>query len=869
MKRTGIYIGLILSLAVIFCSCKSPVTYSVKKVVILNDGWTFQMKGDNEWLPADVPGCVHTDLLKNGKIEEPFYRMNEKQLQWIDKKNWVYRCSFDLDSAQIQHNQIVISFQGSDTYAHITLNGQAVLETDNMFRKWEKEVKSLLIPGTNILEIEFISPVTIGLEKLEALGYGLPAANDQSEVGELGDKKVSMFSRKAPYHFGWDWGPRLVTSGVWRPVELVFYDAAYLDNIFYKQSLVDQSEAVIDAVIDIEAYVSGNYQVMIMQNTEKEPLAESSVELEEGLNSITIPFKIKNPKLWWPNGLGDQNFYKFRTELVLDDVILDTLTQKIGLRSVQLIREPDSLGKSFCFEVNGKRLFVKGANYIPNDNFLTRVSKEKYEEIVRSAADANMNMLRVWGGGIYENDIFYDLCDQYGLLLWQDFMFACSMYPGDDAFLENVSQEIVDNVKRLRNHASIALWCGNNEIDAAWCEGDMNCGWGWKQQYTSEQRKSIWHSYDTLFHSIIPDIVEAYDQTRAYWPSSPTAGWGEHSTYTSTMGDMHYWGVWHANEPFSAFYTNIGRFMSEYGFQSLPDFASVKKFTSPEDWNIESEVMLAHQRSGYGNSRIIDYMKKLYLIPDEFADVLYVSQVMQAEAIKSAILAHRANKPYCMGSLFWQLNDCWPVASWSSIDYYGKWKALQYFAKKAYAPLAISFFPDSDKVHIYLNSDLPKSKIVEVVYKMVDFNGNLLSRHSLKTKLDPEKSNKVFTLTADDLKSAGEAENLFLEVIVMENGKLLISDHYFYAAPKDLNLPEAKVTADLKKEGNKLVIKLSTDKLAKNVFLSIDSCESRFSDNYFDLLPGDRVAVTMNLCGDQEITKDDLKITTLNSLIKK
>jgi len=870
MKLKGKLVWLLIFPAIILLnSCKTPDSYAIRETIALNEGWTFQMKGDTSWLPAEVPGCVHTDLLNNGKIEEPFYRTNEKQLQWIDKKDWMYRCSFVVDSLQIQHNQAVICFSGLDTYADVKLNGHLLFSAGNMFREWEVDVKTWLVPGTNILEIAFVSPITLGLEKLSALGYGLPAANDQSEAGELGDKKVSVFSRKAPYHFGWDWGPRFVTSGIWRPVELIFYDAAILKDVFYKQTLVEESHATIDAVVDIEAFAPGKYNVVLSRANEKEPLAESFIELEEGLNSLTIPFTIKNPGLWWPNGLGKQNLYHLRAELRQNDIILDTLSHKIGLRSVQLIREHDSLGKSFCFEVNGKRIFIKGANYIPNDNFLNRVSDEKYEEIVKSAAAANMNMLRVWGGGIYENDIFYELCDRYGLLVWQDFMFACSMYPGDDAFLENVTQELIDNVKRLRNHASIALWCGNNEIDAAWCEGDMNCGWGWKQQYTQEQRQVIWHSYDTLFNKIIPDIVEVYDQTRAYWPSSPLADWGVHASYSNSMGDMHYWGVWHGNEPFSAFYSIKSRFMSEYGFQSFPDFESVKKFTSQEDWNIESEVMRAHQRSGYGNSRIIDYMEKLYPVPTDFSDVLYVSQVMQAEAIKSAILAHRASKPYCMGTLFWQLNDCWPAASWSSIDYYGNWKALQYFAKKAYAPVAISFSPDSGGVQIYLDSDLPKTRIVEVFYKMIDFGGKVIYQHSLKTKLNPQRSAMILNFKPEHLLNKSNPRDQFLQVAVMENGKLLASDHYFFVAPKDLQLTDANLNVSVKKEGEKLTVKLSTDNLAKNIFLSIDGCNGRFSDNYFDLLPGEKETVTMDQCGDKVITEKDVKITCLNSLIRK
>jgi beta-mannosidase len=868
MKRKTFVLELIL-LVLVFSviSCKSEKSYAVKENVKLSEGWTFKMKGDTQWLPAKVPGCVHTDLLMNNKIPQPFYRDNEKLLQWIDKKDWMYRCSFNLDSAHMMHNQILLHFNGLDTYAEVKLNGKLLFNADNMFREWAKEVKDILVEGTNILEIEFTSPVRVGLQKLDDLGYGLPAVNDQSEVGGLDNKKVSVFTRKAPYHYGWDWGPRFVTSGVWRPVELVFYDLAKINNVYFKQSQVDETEAIIDAEVEVEAVATGQYQIDITNGNETPPMASTKIELEQGTNSVTLPFRIANPQLWWPNGMGDHHLYQFRTKLVKNNIILDTISYLIGLRSVRLIRNPDSLGQSFYFEVNGKPLFAKGANYIPNDNFLSLVTEEKYKKIIQSAVKSNMNMLRVWGGGIYENNLFYDLCDKAGILLWQDFMFACSMYPGDEAFLTNVRQELINNVKRLRNHASIALWCGNNEIDVAWCEGDMHCGWGWKQKYTSRQRKAIWHSYDTLFYTIIPDIIDAYDQTRAYWPSSPQADWGVHSTYTSTMGDMHYWGVWHGNEPFSAYYATIGRFMSEYGFQSFPAMTSIKKFTLPHDWNIDLEVMQAHQRSGYGNSRIIDYMKKMYPVPNDFESILYVSQVMQAEAIKSAILAHRAHKPYCMGSLFWQINDCWPAASWSSIDYYGSWKALQYFAVKAFAPVAISFFPEKNDVRIFLDSDLPESREVKVEYSLIDFNGNVITSKLLQATLDPERATAAFTLSLKDIKELADLSKTFLLVRLMDENNVLASDSYFFVNPKELYLPKANINTKLRIENGKLLVDLTTDKLAKNVYLSIDNIDADFSDNYFDLLPGESKIVTLEVAYTEKILESDLKIQTLNTLI--
>jgi beta-mannosidase len=868
MKKYKIIVLLILmAVPVIINSCKTPVEYELNNFLLLDSNWSFQMKGEDEWLPAEVPGCVHTDLLKNDKIAQPFYRNNEKELQWIDKKDWIYRCSFTLDSLQMSYNRILLNLDGLDTYAKVILNGEVVLVTDNMFRNFQVDVTHFLKRGTNLLEIEFTSPITEGLKKLDALGYGLPAVNDLSEIGGLGNKKVSVFTRKAPYQYGWDWGPRFVTMGIWRPVKLTFMNKARIDNVYYRQSLVNSSEAIIDAIVEVDVVSAGEYTLELYKENEPEAIATATPELENGINSITIPFSILNPDLWWPNGAGQQHRYKFSTRLLEGGKVIDTISDYIGLRSIELIREPDSLGKSFYFRVNGKNIFAKGANYIPNDNFLNLVTAEKYENIIKSAAESNMNMLRVWGGGIYENDIFYNLCDRYGIMLWQEFMFACSMYPGDDAFLENVRQEAIDNVKRLRNHASIMMWCGNNEIDVAWCEGDMNCGWNWKQQYTPDQRKIIWHSYDTLFYKILPEIIETYDQTRAYWPSSPLADWGVHSNYKSTMGDIHYWGVWHGNEPFSSYYKVIGRFMSEYGFQSFPDFQSIRKFTLPHDRHIDSEVLLAHQRSGYGNKRIIDYMEKLYPVPEDFNELLYVSQIMQAEAVKSAILAHRANKPYCMGTLYWQLNDCWPAASWSSIDYYTSWKALQYFVKKAYAPVTISFFPDNDRIRIFINSDLDEDKIVDVHYTIKDFSGNVLSSETVQSSLEYDRSVKVFSLNMNQIKRSFHTSEVFLQVDVLEGKKTLASDIYLFEIPKKLKLPDTNISASVRTENEHLVVELSSEKLAKNVYLWIEDCDSKFSDNYFDLLPGEKKVVTVPLCG-QEISQNEVHILSLNKILQ-
>jgi beta-mannosidase len=453
------------------------------KTIKLNQGWQFRQAGDTAWHPATVPGTVHTDLYHNGMIEDPFFRTNEKNLQWIDKVDWEYQTIITADKDLLKNENIELVCEGLDTYAEVYLNDSLILTTDNMFREWRAECKSCLKEGGNKLRIYFRSPVKEDLPKLEKLGYQLPAVNDQSENGGLGDKKISPFARKAGYHYGWDWGPRFVTSGIWRPVYLQSWDRAKITAMQIVQKQVLAEKALFEGVFEIQATNKQKALLSIFNDDTSVQLANIEIELLAGLNRVTVDFEIKNPRLWWTNGLGKAHLYKISGRLATGDDSIDQLTTHIGIRTLKLVQEKDTAGKTFYFELNGIPLFIKGANYIPNDNFLPSVSTGEYEEVIQAAVDVKMNMLRVWGGGIYENDIFYNLCDKNGILVWQDFMFACAMYPGDDAFIENVKQEAIQNVKRLRNHPCIALWCGNNEIDAAWGYG-TDGGWGWKEEFS-------------------------------------------------------------------------------------------------------------------------------------------------------------------------------------------------------------------------------------------------------------------------------------------------------------------------------------------------------------------------------------------------
>ncbi|MEJ2543073.1 MAG: hypothetical protein P8Y99_03310 [Calditrichaceae bacterium] len=462
----------------------------------INYNWRFKQQDKNEWLSAQVPGCIHTDLLDNNFIDDPFFRTNERKLQWIDKVNWEYQTKFQVgpEVLKYKHNRMV--FEGLDTYADVYLNSIKILGTENMFRTWMVDVNDIL-QSKNYLRIVFRSPVNEDIPKYDALDYHLPAINDQSELGGLGDKRISVFARKAPYHYGWDWGPRFVTMGIWRPVYLESWDDAIIESVYYSQDEVDEITARISTVIEITSDCQKSVNLRIIDKNEDTCFADQQIFLEPGNQVITIPFEITKPKLWWCNGLGKQNLYTLNVEISEGNNTITSKNTKIGLRNIKVIREKDEQGRSFYFELNGKPVFAKGANYIPNDNFVTRVSSSKYEHIIRSAANANMNMLRVWGGGIYENDIFYELCDQYGIMIWQDFMFACSMYPGDETFINNIQQEIIDIIKRLRNYACITLWCGNNENDWIW-------HMVWRKQYEANIADKLWNHFIKDFLIICP-----------------------------------------------------------------------------------------------------------------------------------------------------------------------------------------------------------------------------------------------------------------------------------------------------------------------------------------------------------------------------
>lgn len=848
---------LFLALIIIpFLSCGQQTGTPPVHETQLNKNWKFKSAKDTEWNQATVPGTVHTDLISIGKIENPFYRLNEHDVQWIDKEDWEYETTFNVTEATLNEQHVELEFLGLDTYSHVYLNDSLILETDNMFRNYTTEVKKHLKAGENKLKVVLESPIKVGIEKYDALGYQIPVSdNDLAQIGKVDEgKKVSIFTRKAGYHFGWDWGPRLVTSGIWRPIKLRSWSSHKIEDLFVQQNKIDGT-AELTAFIEVSSTEAAeNATVEIAVNNSVVKTIEA--KLDKGQTTLSIPFEIENPELWWPNGIGEQVLYNVETR-VISDGYERSKSHKIGLRTIELIREPDSIGASFYFTVNGHPVFMKGANYIPQDVFLTRAKEPQYKHILTSAKEANMNMLRVWGGGIYENEEFYEMCDEMGLLVWQDFMFACAMFPGDEAFLENVRQEAIDNVKRLRNHTSIALWCGNNEILSAWEN------WGWKNNVIQEQSKAvadtIWKAYDDVFHKILPKVVKEYDNTRAYWPSSPGSDFGEKESHVK--GDAHYWMVWWGKEPFDNYNKAIPRFMSEYGFQSFPEFNSVKKYTSPEDYDIYSDVMKSHQRSSIGNNTIEEYMLRHYKKPKDFESFLYVSHLLQSHGIKVGIEAHRRNRDRCMGSLYWQINDCWPVASWSSIDYYGKLKALHYSAKKAFKTFLISHETTKDNIDLFVISDSLTNVNAQLKVSLLDFEGKVLKNWEEGITVEANNTNKYLTIHK---KALNKNKNVLLNAQLIMEGKVLAENIIYLSPFKELNFPSPKLTYSIKEHDNSFEVNIKTDRLAKDVFISANSDEN-FSDNYFDMLPNSEKTITIKKGNAENLEsfKSNLKIMTL------
>jgi beta-mannosidase len=848
MKRT--LITLTISLLILI-----PVrNYASVNKIEIKENWQFRQVGTNDWFPATVPGCVHTDLIDNKKIEDPFYRVNEKNDQWIGEKDWEYKTTFIVDKSTLEQENIRMVFKGLDTYADIYINDSLILKTDNMHREWTLDCKNILVEGKNTIRICFNSVFKVNIPKYLNSPFKLQAwmNNDQSDIW------LSVYTRKAGFHFGWDWGPRLITCGIWRPISLESWSNGRISDIQIIQKSVSPKIAKIIAVFEIES--DKDQSATLSVNLQHKSLVSQKQLLKKGLNSIPVEFEITNPKLWWSNGLGKPNMYAFDCNIKSDN-LNDTKTVRAGIRSLKIVRDSDENGKSLYVLLNGVPVFMKGASYIPLNNFQNKVNTEKYEYYIQSAVASNMNMLRVWGGGIYEDDYFYDLCDKNGILVWQDMMFACGMFPMNKEFIETVQVEISQNIKRLRNHPSIALWNGNNENEISWY------GWGWKNQYNDNDQKTYQANLRKLFYDIVPNAIYKSDTTRYYHPTSPNSNYND---IPISMGDVHYWDT-KGDAPLESYNKVIGRFMSEYGFQSYPEISTIDKFTQDWERNKKSEVLFAHNRAkddntrdpNFGNEVIEKKMKSYYPIPENFESYIYMSQLLQAKASKIAIEAHRRNKPFCMGSLYWQINDCWPAVSWSSIDFYGNWKAAQYTIRDVFKTVITPVIIEENKLRVYIVSDSLNMIDGKLTIRLKLLSGEPVFAMDKDVKVTANSSKVYYEIDPELMLKNVDKENVVLSVSLEANNHK-VSENLFYFVPEKmlkLKIPTISTTVVPEKEGCILILK--TDVLAKNIYLNDKGIEGSYTDNYFDLLPGETKKVYFKPSNKKSDLKNNFSIKTM------
>jgi len=852
-------LALLLTLLTLSTMATAQTPASPRQILPLNTGWQFRLTNaqpsapiDTTWRPAKVPGDVHLDLIANKLIPDPFYRDNEAKLQWVGQQSWEYRTTIDATRAMLARKHIDLVFAGLDTYAQIYLNDHLLLTTDNMFRQWQADAKPYLKSGANQLRIVFPAPDKAADER---------AAQDKWH--SIIKAPAKTYIRKAAYEYGWDWGPTFVTSGIWRPATLSLWDNAEITDLNIQQSDITPQVARLNAQLQINSSTDTAATVKLTYLHEGKRIETTvPVSLHLGSNTINLPIEIKNPALWYPTGYGAQSMYQFTAEVSIAQHLQDKRTVNTGLRSIILQRNQDKWGRNFALIVNGIPIFAKGADVIPFDSFPSRVTTADYKRILQSAVDANMNMVRNWGGGYYESDEFYELCDQLGLMIWQDFMFGNEWQPGTYQFKQNVEKEAEYQVTRLRNHPSLVLWCGNNETEASW-------GWGRVSAIANsikpEERKRMWEDYLTVFSGILPRTVARLAPETPYWPSSPSADYEDVSdAYAS--GDTHDWTVWHGRVPFSEYEKHHARFMTEYGFQSFPQQSTVEAFTLPEDrTSIFTPVMLAHQKNNEGNSIIHDYMLKDYAEPKDFPSFLYASQVLQAEGIKIGAEHMRRERPRTMGTIYWQLNDCWPVASWSSIDYYGNWKALQYYARRFYSPLLVSPHIEDDYFTVYIVSDKTTPVSADLNIRVMTFDGKVLDEQNQSMKVDQLASKIYYSQALPDLlrKIAVDPATVFVTTDLAFDGQPVSSNLIYLVPTKQIHLPAADIAHTITKDGEAYTLTLSSKTLARSVYINFGDTKVDVSDNYFNLLPNATQTITLHSNATLEDLTKSLRIISL------
>jgi beta-mannosidase len=846
----------------------------------LLQGWQFRLAPASpaatahpaaaRWQAAKVPGSVQTDLLAAGTIGDPFYRDNEAGLQWIGLSDWDYQLSFKVDAASLKRDHLDLVFDGLDTFAEVSLNGQRLLAADNMFRRWRVSVKERLHVGSNTLLVHLQSPIARLLPWLLKQPYALPGEFDSAFGDEPKGKQTSNYVRKANYQYGWDWGPRYVTLGIWQPVRLESWDSLRLADFHIAQPKVDADVAQLQAEFDVRSDKAGAVDVLVDWTAPDGGKGQQSqhVELTAGENHVAVPLSIAHPQRWWPVGYGAPNLYHFRANVTAEGAVIASAERDTGLRSVELRRDKDRWGRSFAFVVNGVPIFAKGANLIPFDSFPERATPERMEAILRSARDANMNMLRMWGGGTYQPDAFYAMADRMGLMIWQEFMFGGAVTPYDEAFRENVRVEATEQVTRLRDHPSIVIWSGNNEVQTGWESWPDRDAF--RKSIDPAEVTRVEQGMRELFGHTLRKVTNDLAPEVPYWASSPGTDF-DGPANVENDGDYHYWKVWSGSEPISHYLDTTPRFQSEYGLQSFPVMATLQSFTRPGDLSAESPVMRAHQKfdKGNGNQRLLLYIRQEYGEPKDFPSFVYLSQVMQAEGIELAAEHLRSARPQSMGSLYWQLNDVWPGPSWASIDYYGRWKALQYHARRFYAPVDVVPIRRDGKTQVFAVSDRTTEFDASLRTRVLDLDGKLLHEESRPVHTAALASTIAATLTDAQLLKGADPRRTVALFELLEHGAPVARHLLYFGAARTLALPNPELDAQLTDSGHGIVLTVQAKHLARAVWIDFGALDVRLSDNAFDLLPGERVEIRIDGAADIESLRRALQLRSLFDATKK
>ena len=784
----------------------------------LNGAWQLHMAGEPQPIPATVPGSVYNDLLAAGRMEDPYWRDNEDAALALMDQDFTYTRSFTVSDEMLDQNVILLRCEGLDTVADLTLNGEELGHCENMHRIWEFDVSSLIQAGENTLTIVFRSPTRF-IKKAYAACKAEGSCDAMVGFPHL---------RKAHCMFGWDWGPRLPDAGIWRDISLLGLEQYRLQSVYVTQEHAG-GKVTLHTDIQVEDFGEGDMEGVTCTVEAVSPTGK--VYAGDEMGDVEIP----DPMLWWPHGYGEQPLYTVRVELRDGEEVIDVWERRIGLRTMTMSTQKDAYGSEFCHVVNGVKIFALGADYIPEDNILSRITPERTRALLEQCVAVNMNAIRVWGGGFYPHDFFYDICDELGLIVWQDFMFACAVYELTREFAENIRQEVIDNVTRLRHHASLGLWCGNNEMEMFVDQGEW---------VSSPKQKA---DYIRMYEYLIPSVLLEYDPATFYWPASPSCGGGFDEPNAPDRGDVHYWEVWHGGLPFTAYRKYFFRYASEFGFQSFPCLKTVESFTLPEDRNVFSYIMERHQRNDAANGKIMTYVAANYLYPKDFDHLLYTSQLLQADAIRYGVEHWRRNRGRCMGAIYWQLNDCWPVASWSSIDYFGRWKALHYAAKRFFAPVLLSceeegiLTQDTDvnaepyvvKKSIRLNvaNETMAGVTRRVVWTLRNPQSEVLKRGEEMVTV-PALSSRF--LEKVELPEAGLFDN-YVSYEMYEGDTRVSGGTVLFCPPKHFRFADPKLT--VRREGDEIVV--TARAYAKGVEIMSPDADLKLSDNYFDMNAGE------------------------------